>query len=504
MGTGYHFTSRYSHSKNNNNFKIVDVYRFPLSNPSIFSKWVDFVKQTDISTGKAKKTKKITKYSSICCRHFLPSDFSQSQSRKFLKKNAVPSVRLRPNCSSINNERLRVQDDEPVEVEVDDPLGNSDYCSLCRNLGSSIKLKLIDDYFFSLIRKCLPLMHELGFLQKLCEDCMKHLNAFSTFMDKILLTQNPTKILRQADHEGLNIKSYIKVEPIASHEDEEKAIIATSHPCSPDISLTPPKKCEILEIVDIKPFHFDGTLQSYDDEDDIQILSPKQLKVEIDPDDEDGSNELEQIQNFLYISTVFLQDHNYVKLNVKTEYDDDATTKCMPDTSMTLKVCNLCNKSFSSFRKYLMHKFYFHPSTNLEKNQELKRIKNTKRQNYQKIRNICSRIIKYKKKKNEPILQSKRPEAKNLLRRKSYTCPTCNKSFTGPKNLYQHKISHATTFFTCNLCDKRFQRRHGLIQHVKYIHEKEKKHICPICDYRYSLKCDMLKCRHSKLKKLQK
>jgi len=87
--------------------------------------------------------------------------------------------------------------------------------------------------------------------------------------------------------------------------------------------------------------------------------------------------------------------------------------------------------------------------------------------------------------------------------KKLYKCPTCCKRFPGSKNLYQHKISHATSYYSCNICEKRFQRPHGLRQHVKSIHEQEKKHICPICSHRFALKADMHKCKHSKLKRLK-
>ena len=470
--------------------------------------WVDFVRQPDFGTERDKKQKKITKYSSICSRHFLPSDFSQSQARKFLKKNAVPSLKPKSRSCAIINTIECLQDDEPiVEIEEEDPLGSNDSCSLCHNSEPfNSKLKLIDEFFFSLIRKCLPLIIDLNFLHKICEDCMKLLNTFSSFIDKVVQSQNTMTIPKHhSDNEPLNIKSYIKIEPIASYEDEEKISNDLNKPWSlinrnlSALTLTPPKKCEILEIVDIKPFHFDGTMhhESYDDEDDIQILSPKQLKVEIDPDDEDGSNELEQIRNYLFISKVFLQDHNYVKSNVKIEFEDE-TTKSQIQSNVSFKLCNLCNKSFSSFKKYLAHKIHFHPITKKsEKSQELNRVKTTKRQKYDKIRKICKKIIRTKKEKAEEIEKTHA----RVQRKKSYNCPICNKCFAGPKNLYQHKISHAPTSFTCRICDKKFQRPHGLKQHIQSIHDKDKKHVCPICNYRYLLKADMIKCRHSKLKK---
>lgn len=280
----------------------------------------------------------------------------------------MPSLKTISGQSAISN---RSKDDP---LQADDPLENYDSCSLCRNSGSVIKFELIDvnDYLFSLVRKCLPLISDLKFLNKLCEDCIKQLNSFSTFIDKVVSSQSTVAISKHSDHDKMNIK----VEPIASCDDEENLTSnGITKPLSPIVgrslsshSFTPQKKCEILEIVDIKPFHFDGALQheSYEDENDIQILSPKQLKVEIDPD-EFESNELEQIRNYLFISTVFLQDHNYVKSNVKTENDDgDDITKNLPQMNPSLKGCDSCNKIFSSFKKYLIHKMFFHEATKSE------------------------------------------------------------------------------------------------------------------------------------------
>lgn len=457
---------------------------------------------------KDRKPKKVTRYSSICSRHFLPSDFSQSQTRRFLKKSAVPSIeQRRPNCSSRHENQ---QEDEPVEIELEDPL-SSNFCSLCRSVGST--LNVMDDYYFSLIRKCLPLTLNQTFLQKLCAECIRNLNKFSMFIDKVASFQNEI-VNPNLNIQAINISSNIKVEPTANFDDEEKLpnihVIDFTRQ-SPSINqkilsntVAPQKKCEILEIVDIKPFHFDGSLQheSYEEEDDIQILSPKLLKVELTDPDEDGSNELEMIRNYVFISTVFLQDHNYVRSSslkageecVKKEHDDDSESfpkNCKP--SELFKICNLCNKSFKTFKKFLIHRSHFHPIKQLKHRRKI-----VNQQKKQKIRMICARIIK---KKLQKACKSFKGEEQRQRRRKSYSCPTCHKIFMGPKNLYQHKISHDTSFYSCSLCDKKFKRPHGLKQHVKSIHEKEKTHVCPICNYRYLLKADMAKCRHSKLKK---
>ena len=40
----------------------------------------------------------------------------------------------------------------------------------------------------------------------------------------------------------------------------------------------------------------------------------------------------------------------------------------------------------------------------------------------------------------------------------------------------------------CNLCPTTFSRRKGLLQHIRFVHQKEKNFVCSICDKRFSWK----------------
>jgi DNA-directed RNA polymerase subunit RPC12/RpoP len=416
----------------------------------------------------------------------------------------VPSL-IRPKVHlTIPENVVREDDDEPIEIQIEteDPL-NNDSCGLCK---SSSCLIAVDDFHIGLIHKCLPLVAIQGnFLQKLCKNCISILETFSMFIDKILTVQNNACLMVQQDYvvpDSNVIQNHrIKVEPLANIEEEVKipSIQVMDFAQEPRVSNQFTKKCEILEIVDIKPFNFDGVLQqeNYEDEDEIQILSPKQLKVEIDPD-EDGSNELEQIMNYVFISQVFLQDHNYTKIpdeTVKIE-DDDSNIEA-PDTT---RICSICSESFKSFKKLLIHKIVSHRA-NRSKLKHRKQIVCSKKQ--QQMRKLCSKIIQQKKQKM--IKENEKPpqnQQRRKVARKSYECPTCGKTFPGSKNLYQHKISHTVSNYSCGLCEKKFKRAHGLKQHFKSIHENEKNFECAICGHRYLLKADMQKCRHRALKKM--
>lgn len=507
-------------------------FRFPFNNSKILSKWIDFVIESGPSDStKQRKQKKISRYSSVCSQHFTPSDFSQAQFRKFLRKDAVPSIR-RGLLSLEKKQDDEHKDDEPIEVQMEDPLGSDDYCGLCRTSSSTLNM---DEYYFVLIRKCLPwLLVNENFIQKLCVDCVNQLNSFSSFIDKVVGSHDVTPARPVPSEVSVfrNPIGNIKVEPISNFEEEPRVpsiqvVNFTEQSPSmlnrfePPLPQFPPqKKCEILEIVDIKPFHsFDGSMQheTYDDEDEIQILSPKQLKVELTDPDEDGSNELELIRNYVYISTIFLKDHNYTKpseadseQNVKQEFDDDiAISEGCIKPNKSLKICHLCQRTFKTFKKYLVHKSLLHQPVKMSKRlacgschklfKDESKLKSHSiavcRRKREKIRQVIE--MKAKAKPRIKVKKAKR------VRKINYSCPTCSKSFSGPKNLYQHKLSHASSFHCCSLCDKRFKRPHGLKQHFKSIHENEKSHVCPICSHAYLLRADMAKCRHSKLKKSQ-
>lgn len=459
--------------------------RFPLNNPEVFEKWKDFVEQSDTDKMKKQKPKKITKYSSICSKHFDPSDFVFTHSRKFLKKSAVPTFRER---------EFKEQPLEENTIEyAEDPLCNS-FCYFCRKFSQLI---VVDQYYFDVIRKCLPSIVVLtpGF-HRICSECTKLLNTFSAFIDMAMVSQN-----NLLGNEIQSIKRNIKVEPEFTNFEESSFHLQPA----PQVmtSMAAQKKCEILEIVDIKPFHFENGLQHesvYEDEDEIQILSPKPMKVELmDPDDE-GSNELELIRNYVFVSTVFLQDHNYTKSDslenveprVKTENDEPFE---MPQTaaSVPCKQCSQCGKTFRNLKKYLIHKILNHKAQKYSKrNISLKRRFSKPSTLVEKTENLQAK---------HPADNFRREIIKKKEKIKSYICPTCSKEFKGSKNLYQHKISHRTASnYQCHLCNKKFKRSHGLKQHVKSIHEKEKNHKCPICNHKYLLKADMTKCRHSKLK----
>ncbi|CAG9805007.1 unnamed protein product [Chironomus riparius] len=507
----------------------VSFHKFPFQNKEVCEKWIEFVKNASKDSDNV--VRKITKFSSICSQHFKATDILENgaNSRKSLKRHAIPLINIR-----------QVYQMPPVIIVEEEQTENYEFCGLCRTLSRERSLILIDDNNFSIMRKCLPFVNfNLSLMQKICYECNEILNTFSSFIDRVIVAQNMLNQevpIRRIDE----IPRSIKLEPLieddlhvpmlAPKNFEEHLALQTNR------TSTNQKKCEILEIVDIKPFNFlpfeTNALTceiseqnivndtSYE-EDEIQILSPKQLKVEIN-DQDDGENELELIKNYVYISTIFMHDHNYVKEsnhgnNVKTEFDEDiqvqSSRSITPSSTQELvhikKVC--CKRKFNSFKQFLLHKVTKHKSKDMARDHCAlcrKRFTTKRSLNFHKRFNCKTNIQHMKAVKinyTKFLTELKEKRIKNIQRkprRTSFICKICNKTFKGSKNLYQHKnATHRQSKHKCNICDKSFKMKHGLKQHIKAQHEKKKLFNCAICNHSFALKGDLKRCRHSDLKR---
>lgn len=83
-----------------------------------------------------------------------------------------------------------------------------------------------------------------------------------------------------------------------------------------------------------------------------------------------------------------------------------------------------------------------------------------------------------------------------------FACDTCGRPFLSLQLLKQHirDVHDSERKFSCSLCTKTFKGLSGLKQHISGYHYKIKPHLCPVCNYSYALKGDMQRCRHSKLR----
>lgn len=182
-----------------------------MSNPEILDLWIKF-------TGRG-TTWKPSRWSSICSRHFIKSDFRDTKflSRKCLKRNAVPTIIVRNNISyetyvisnhptnNINGPALHsnIETDEyGVTSEAIDDCSNEKNllfemtCRLCGERGNQFSndngnqvFQGLDDFGIdTMIRKCLPTMNldsDNEQSRAICGYCHSQLKQYSGFVDRV-------------------------------------------------------------------------------------------------------------------------------------------------------------------------------------------------------------------------------------------------------------------------------------------------------------------------------
>lgn len=168
-----------------------------------------------------------SRWSSICSRHFITSDFRDYLSRKCLKKTAIPSIITKNNisyetyhinpisfansfdtnmnnnfiCSSANAS-VNLIENNNVSSEISDENRHIyekilDGCRLC---GEHIDENLLNYPIFSvndtevrcLLVKCLPTIiidQELDHPNSVCIECVSHLRQYAEYIDKVLAYQ---------------------------------------------------------------------------------------------------------------------------------------------------------------------------------------------------------------------------------------------------------------------------------------------------------------------------
>uniref|UniRef100_A0A182Y5S6 Uncharacterized protein n=1 Tax=Anopheles stephensi TaxID=30069 RepID=A0A182Y5S6_ANOST len=203
----------------------VSFHKFPLRSPELLKQWIQF-------TGRDENWHP-TKWSALCSRHFLPSDFKGCASRKILLATAVPSVR--PTTTKIQSRDLSLPvisyetvwpdvtgfppvrhefDYQPDEQENNPPNdslcpvitseGVEEFeadiqlvditCRICGVIFSRAADSLLCDLVQSedVVRKYLPFVNlELPNLpRKICLHCSKVVSGFSKFSDSVLRAQS--------------------------------------------------------------------------------------------------------------------------------------------------------------------------------------------------------------------------------------------------------------------------------------------------------------------------
>jgi len=77
-------------------------------------------------------------------------------------------------------------------------------------------------------------------------------------------------------------------------------------------------------------------------------------------------------------------------------------------------------------------------------------------------------------------------------KRLSFQCQICKKSFGVKSRLNRHMNSHLGKKENCSICNKELSAQH-MSEHMKQVHEKEKRHCCPECGKGFFAKRDVEK-----------
>lgn len=400
---------------------------------------------------------------------------------------------------------IRVSRESQTQEEETEPLNEindsisvtEEICGLCQESSQLAVENRLENYI-DLVTKCLPGLNinfENILNKKICQNCINCLIQFSKFIDKITIVHSSLELtnISHLVQKPLQIKK--EPDPICEEEEngdygDECVIVPVSE-----------KKCEILEIVDIKPdlnFDFSGAFNSLK----VELCEPREFDYDLEP--------------IMFAS----HDHSYHQL--KNEFENEYSSKAISPKRIPGKVCNKCPRAFFSTKSLLVHKQTSH---------RVIKINEVVRKSLKKFKNLfkCQNCRKYFKRKESlriPLLDCRKQveekkteeiaigsyglasiQAQFFILKfilvippepKKFICDFCSKSFSGYRNLYQHKKGHTTQTISCTLCPSKFKRKNGLSQHIKSVHLNIKPHTCSICQKKYFFKTDMVRCKHSK------
>ncbi|XP_017481775.1 PREDICTED: uncharacterized protein LOC108370865 isoform X2 [Rhagoletis zephyria] len=250
-------SDKYGHADN------ISFHKFPFKREELLQKWLNFAERGT--------NWRPSKWSAICSRHFRDEDFKCSADRKILKKAAVPSLRVlkhihgpdsdnlqaAPTEDASKDKQLLVQskekntdgDDIPVAEAVEDNVDDCDEeeqnglqntpltsspstpkvkCRLCGSTCSSVVSFSTNFEIYGMIQKCFPTLNiqkDDHLPKEMCRTCLKRLETFSRFVDKVLETQSELQRkyrIEKASNSSRAIERQLKVkqEPVVRVKQE--------------------------------------------------------------------------------------------------------------------------------------------------------------------------------------------------------------------------------------------------------------------------------------------
>ncbi|XP_018783680.1 PREDICTED: uncharacterized protein LOC108965600 isoform X2 [Bactrocera latifrons] len=211
---------KYGHAEN------ISFHKFPFKRQELMKKWLDFAQRGP--------DWQPSKWSAICSRHFRDDDFNCAPDRKILKKTAVPCLHNQKHVQTIEKQYTeRKQEDIAKETslqqtatktaissspatetyneaceEFDEtaeqrmqttslqssPNAPNKYkCRLCGSACSAVVSFSTNFEIYGMIQKCFPTLNiqkDDNLPKEMCRLCLKRVESFSRFIDKVLETQS--------------------------------------------------------------------------------------------------------------------------------------------------------------------------------------------------------------------------------------------------------------------------------------------------------------------------
>uniref|UniRef100_A0A1A9WK67 THAP-type domain-containing protein n=1 Tax=Glossina brevipalpis TaxID=37001 RepID=A0A1A9WK67_9MUSC len=176
---------RYGHSDN------ISFHKFPLKREDLLKEWEAFIQQQRGSDWHA------SRWSSLCSRHFREEDFRSLNERKTLKKSAVPSVMINTKQKIVKKSKLIIDDVKAKEAQQIQGIKESledmsnvvrSNCRLCGTFSIPAATFLTNYELYGMLQKCFPtfnIQQEDPLPKALCANCLKNLQSFGNFVDKV-------------------------------------------------------------------------------------------------------------------------------------------------------------------------------------------------------------------------------------------------------------------------------------------------------------------------------
>ncbi|XP_017853778.2 LOW QUALITY PROTEIN: zinc finger protein 252 [Drosophila busckii] len=207
----------------------LSFHRFPFRRKDLLQQWQDFTLRGNDWIP--------SKWSSVCSRHFLDSDFSKIKGRKTLKKNAVPTVRVADESLNVIVEQVTLSTDPLVSSNSNNAtnVGTKSTCRFCGNTALNCVSFDKSLELYGMIQKCFPTLQILNddtlpLPKDICDECCKQLEHFSQFCDVVMLAQ--TELQRKYRRQLM-----IKQEPVVRVKQEACETLDNLFPDELDMGL---------------------------------------------------------------------------------------------------------------------------------------------------------------------------------------------------------------------------------------------------------------------------